>query len=126
MTQKIIEGIKVRDGKPIYVVATETEGNDGRQNRMQLYIRNGDVYFESSGYGWGDNLIFDVSDEAHAMAKEMFVSSVHTAIKNRLLELRQLDVLLSDLGMKDLIRETLTIGATKMLQGIPSVASEAK
>lgn len=101
----IREAVKIMNGKPIYVVQV-SQGEDNK-DRMQIYIKNGDVYFESGGYGWNDNSVYSVSDEAHALAKEMFLSSLQVAIKNRILELKQLESILDDIGLINVIRPTL-------------------
>ena len=115
---KIKEVIKVRDGKPVYCLQVE-QG----ESKMQIYIRNGDIYFESCSYGFDKYPVFDLNNEAHQIAKECFTTSLKASIKNKILELKQLEVILDQLSLKDIINDELRQGGLflslkhKLLEG---------
>ena len=112
--KQINEVIKIRNGKPCYAVQIQ---GAAQSDRMQIYINNGDVHFESSGYGWNDNAIFDICDEAHALAREMFLSSLTVAIQNRILELKQLESILDSIGLNGVVRGAIERNAPRLLSG---------
>ena len=102
---EIKETIKVRNGKPIYCLQV-TQG----EAKMQIYINNGDIYFESCGYGFDKYPVFDFENEAHQIAKEAFVTSLKASVKNKILELKQLEIILDQLSLKDIISDELRQG----------------
>lgn len=104
--QKIKECIKIRNGKPIYCLQVE-QGD----SKMQIYINNGQIYFESCGYGFDNYPIFDIDNQAHEIAKEVFISSLKTDIKNKILELKQLELILDQLDLKDIITPEIQEGS---------------
>ena len=103
--QEIKETIKISNGKPIYCLQVE-QG----ESKMQIYIRNWEIYFESCGYGFDRYPVFDMCNEAHQVAKEIFLSSLKTDIKNKILQLKQLELILDQLSLKDVISEELRQG----------------
>lgn len=103
--QEIKETIKISNGKPIYCLQIE-QG----ESKMQIYIKSGEIYFESCGYGFDRYPTFDMCNEAHQVAKEIFLSSLKTDIKNKILQLKQLELILDQLSLKDVISEELRQG----------------
>ena len=103
--QKIKETIKINNGKPIYCLQVEQE-----EAKMQIYIRNGELYFEDCQYAFSNYPVFNVCNEAHQVAKEMFISSLKTDIKNKILQLKQLELILDQLNLKDIISDELRQG----------------
>ena len=51
---------------------------------------------------------FNAGEESHAIAKEIFVSQLQTTIRNKILELKQLDSLFRELGMQNYLGTTLS------------------
>lgn len=105
MEQEIKETIKISNGKPIYCLQVK-QG----EAKMQIYIRNGEIYFEECRYSFDSYPVFDFENDAHHIAKEMFVSSLKTDIKNKILELKQLETILDQLNLKDVINDELRQG----------------
>ena len=101
----IKEAIKIENGKPKYCLQV-TQG----ESKMQVYIRSGEIYFEACRYGFDNYPIFEVENQAHQIAKEVFVSSLKTDIKNKILELKQLEIILDDIGLKQIIDDEVKQG----------------
>lgn len=102
---RISEAIKVSDGKCIYCVKY-VQGD----NKLFLYIKNGSVYFESNMYGFSDYPTFNINNESHKIAKEIFVQQLKLDIRNKILELKQLESLLTEMGLQGIIEEDLEKG----------------
>ncbi len=102
---EIKETIKTEDGKLKYCLQITQAGA-----KMQVYIRNGEIYFESCRYGFDSYPVFDFNNEAHELAKRVFVNSLKTDVQNKLMELKQLEVILDQIGLKDVISEDITKG----------------
>lgn len=101
----IYEAIKVRDGKCIYCVKYIQNGN-----KLFLSMRNGQVYFESSDYSFSEYPTFNLNNESHKLAKEVFVNQLRTDIRTKILELKQLENILSEMGLQGLIEDDLHKG----------------
>ncbi len=104
-TDGIYEAIKVSEGKCIYCVKYVQE-----DNKLFLYIRNGSVYFESNMYGFSDYPTFNINNESHKIAKEIFIQQLKLDIRNKILELKQLESLLAEMGLQGVISEDLEKG----------------
>lgn len=102
---KIKETIKTENGKLRYCLQI-TQG----EAKMQVYIRNGEIYFESCSYGFNSYPVFDFNNEAHELAKRVFVNSLKTDVQNKLMELKQLEVILDQIGLKDIITDDIKKG----------------
>lgn len=102
----IKETIKTSEGKLKYCLQVE-QG----EAKLQIYIRNGEIYFESCNYGFNSYPTFDFNNESHVIAKEVFVTSLKADVKNRCLELKQLESILDQLGLKDVISEEIQKGS---------------
>lgn len=103
---KIKETIKTNNGKLKYCLQVE-QG----EAKMQIYIHQGEIYFESCNYGFNTYPTFDLSNESHVLAKEVFVNSLKADVKNRCLELKQLETILNELGLKDIISDEIQKGS---------------
>lgn len=101
----IYEAIKVRNGKCIYCVKYIQDGN-----KLFLSIRDGEIYFESSDYSFSEYPTFNLNNESHKLAKEVFINQLKTDIKTKILELKQLEYLLSEMGLQGLIEDELNQG----------------
>ena len=103
--KKYNEKMIVRDGKMIYAISLADKNNKG-SDRTHILIDNGKVYFTNSWYS--DSLEFDFNDDAHKIAKEIFVSQLQTTIRNKILELKQLESLFKELDMQNYLGTTLS------------------
>ncbi len=101
----IYEAIKVRDGKCIYCVKYVQDGN-----KLFLSIRNGEIYFESSDYSFSDYPTFNLNNESHKLAKEVFINQLKTDIKTKILQLKQLESILNEMGLQGLIEDDIQKG----------------
>lgn len=102
---QIKETIKTSDGKLKYCLQV-TQGD----NKMQIYIRNGEIYFESCRYGFDSYPVFDFNNEAHNLAKNVFINSLKTDVQNKIIELKQLEEILDQIGLKNIITEDIKKG----------------
>lgn len=112
--RKIEETIIIRNNKLIYAVrlAGKVEGTGSRIENNNPYIlaENGEVKFIDNLYG--NKCEFNFSDNVHVVAKEIFVSGLRTAIKTRVLELKQIELVLNEMGLADCIGDTVKQGIT--------------
>lgn len=114
---KIKEAVKVNNGKLIYVVQLTTE--NGNQ-KLQLYYdesryNGGGLRFEDNAYCFANYNVFDLRSEGHRIAKEIFLTHLQTEIKTKILELKQLELVLDELGLIGVIRKTISENATMLL-----------
>ena len=119
MNKKIEETIVVRNNKMIYAVrlSSKLEGDGSRiENRNPyLIVEDGKIKYVDSMYGSKSEFRFD--DDVHAVAKEIFISTLKGAIKEQILELKQLEMVLNELGLSECIEGTLQESAS-FLQSI--------
>lgn len=99
--KRINETMLVRNGKLVYAVQMKGKASGGDLDPY-IFIENGEVKFHESGY-IGRRCEFDFSDDVHVVSKQMFVEQLRTAIRSRLLELRQLELVLTELGLRECI-----------------------
>ena len=114
---KIKEAVKVNNGKLVYVVQLTTEQDD---QKLQLYYDesryNGvGIRFEDSQYNFNRYNVFDIKSEGHRIAKEIFLTHLQAEIKTKILELKQLELVLDELGLVGVIRKTISENATMLL-----------
>lgn len=107
---KIKEAIKTNNGKLIYVI----ELQQGDKDKIQMYIDSyNKIYFESNNYSSFSNYAtFDITEEAHKIAKEIFLTYLQAYVKTRLLELKQLELVLEAMGLQGIIRQTIIDNST--------------
>lgn len=105
------ERIVIRDGKPIYAIRIDNEGD---RNKSYVYIKDGKTYFSDSYFSTNND--FDFGNESHRIAKEIFMSELETDIKRRILELKQLEDIFKNLGVKELIKEPIEKQNNKFLE----------
>ncbi|WP_312942881.1 hypothetical protein [Oscillibacter sp.] len=97
-----------RNGKPLFAVCI---GNQDTQANY-VYVENGDIKFASS---WLNSIQpFSLGDESHRIAKELFTIGVQAAVKSKILELKQLQAILTDLQLSECIG-TLIQDNTRLL-----------
>ena len=111
--KKYNEKMIVRDGKMIYAISL-ADKNDKGSNRTHILIDNGKVYFSNSWYS--EAIEFDFSDEAHKIAKEIFVSQLQVDIKRRILELKQLEEVFNDIGLKECLGNAIYDNSQRILE----------
>ena len=111
---KIKEAIKTNDGKLIYVMECQ-QGEEGE--KLQLYINSkNEICFGSNRYVFDNYATFKVNDDAHKIAKEIFLTYLQAYVKTRLLELKQLELILDELGLKEVIRRTIVDNSSMLLE----------
>ena len=119
---KIKEAIKTDYGKLKYVIQLE----QGEDNKLQLYIdSNNKIYFDSNRYSFNNYETFDLSSETHKVAKEMFLTYLQAEVKTRLLELKQLELVLDELGLKEVIRKTIVDNSSMLLNTKEEIIKES-
>ena len=114
---RIREAVKVNNGKLVYVVQLTTEnGNE----KLQLYYNEGNysnngIRFEDNAFAFDRYNVFDIRTEGHRIAKEIFLTHLQAEIKTKILELKQLELVLDELGLVGVIRKTISENATILL-----------
>jgi hypothetical protein len=99
-----------RNGKPLFAVRIDNleEGSDANY----VYVEDGDIKFSSS---WLRSIVpFSVSNESHKIAKEIFTMGLQTAIKTKIMELKQLESIMRDINLADCLGNVL-VDNTKLL-----------
>lgn len=118
MSKKIEETIIIRNDKLTYAVrlASKVEGNGSRIENSNPYIltENGKIKFVDHLYG--NKSEFNFNDDIHVVAKEIFVSELRTAIKTQVLELKQIELVLNEMGLRDCIGDIVTQSITFLEQ----------
>ena len=114
---QIKEAVKVNNGKLVYVVQLTTE--NGNQ-KLQLYYdeskyNGAGIRFEDNHYNFSNYNVFDIRSEGHRIAKEIFLTHLQAEIKTKILELKQLELVLDELGLVGVIRKTISENATMLL-----------
>ncbi len=119
MNKKVEETIVIRNNKMVYAVrlSSKLEGEGSRiENRNPyLIVEEGKIKYTDNLYSGKSEFRFD--DEVHAVAKEIFISTLKGAIKEQILELKQLEMVLNELGLSECIEGTLQESAS-FLQGL--------
>lgn len=112
--KKVEETIVIRNEKMIYAVRlkSKTEGKDGRRenNNPYLIVEGGKIKYIDHIYG--NKSEFNFNDEVHTVAKEIFISGLKNAIKEEILQLKQLELVLEEKNLKECIGDTLQESAT--------------
>ena len=89
MSKKIEETIVIRNEKMSYAVrlCSKLEGEGSRLENRNPYmvVEDGKIKYLDSLYG--NKSEFNFNDEVHAVAKEIFISGLRTAIKEEILRL---------------------------------------
>lgn len=103
--KKYNERMIAHNGKMVYAINLNDKGNKGN-SRNHIIINNGEVYFTDSWFN--EEVEFDFNEEAHKIAKEIFISQLQTDIKRRILELKQLEEIFDTINLKECISDTIT------------------
>ena len=96
----------IRNGKPTFAVKLKVS-NKKNDRDTYVYIDNGEIKFNNDSW-FRDMDDFNAGEESHAIAKEIFVSQLQTTIRNKILELKQLESLFKELGMQNYLGNTLS------------------
>lgn len=111
--KKYNEKMIVRNGKMIYAISLKDKNEDD-SNRTHIMIENGKVYFSDNWYS--NSVEFNFNDDAHKIAKEIFVSQLQVDVKRRILELKQLEEIFNDIGLKECLGNVLYDNSKRILE----------
>lgn len=121
--KKYNEKMIVRNGKMIYAISLKDKNNSD-SNRSHILIENGKVYFSDNWYS--NSIEYDFNDEAHKIAKEIFVSQLQVDIKRRILELKQLEEIFNDLGLKECLGNSIYDNSQRILEMKKEITKDLK
>lgn len=111
--KKYNEKMIIRNGNMIYAISLKDK-NDKNSDRSHILIDNGKVYFSDNWYS--GSVEYDFNDEAHKIAKEIFVSQLQTDIKKRILELKQLEEIFNEIGLKECLGNAIYDNSKRILE----------
>lgn len=114
---KIKEAVKVNNGKLVHVIQLTTAQDN---QKLQLYYdeskyNGAGIRFEDNKYMFYSYNVFNIRSEGHRIAKEIFLTHLQAEIKTKILELKQLELVLDELGLVGVIRKTISENATMLL-----------
>ena len=112
--RKYNEKMIVRSGKMVYAISLKDKSSQSNQDRNYILIDGGEVSFVDSWYSGA--VEFNFNDEAHRIAKEIFVSQLQVDIKRRILELKQLEEIFDDIGLKECISDSIVNNSKILLE----------
>lgn len=122
--KKYNEKMIVNNGKMIYAISLKEKSNQRESDRNYIYIKDGQVYFSDSWYS--SAVEFNFNDEAHRIAKEIFVSQLQVDIKRRILELKQLEEIFDSIDLKECISDSIVNNSKILLELKKEVIKETK
>lgn len=122
--RKYNEKMIVSNGKMIYAISLKEKSNQSESDRNYIYIKDGQVYFSDSWYS--SAVEFNFNDEAHRIAKEIFVSQLQVDIKRRILELKQLEEIFDSIDLKECISDSIVNNSKILLELKKEVIKETK
>ena len=121
---KYNEKMIIRGGKLIYAVSlADKAGETGRSNTAYIYTHNGEINFAD---GWMDKHEFDFKNESHQLAKEIFITELQADIKRRILELKQLQSVFTELNLSECFGSVLEDNTKLLLEVKNEVAAVTK
>ena len=112
--RKYNEKMIVRSGKMVYAISLKDKSSQSNEDRNYILIDGGEVSFVDSWYSGA--VEFNFNDEAHRIAKEIFVSQLQVDIKRRILELKQLEEIFDDIGLKECISDSIVNNSKILLE----------
>lgn len=95
--RKYNETMIIRNGKLIYAISLKAKATEDKCS-CYIYIYDGEVQFTDSVFRV---IEFDFNNENHQIAKEIFITQLQTDIKRRILELKQLQSIFSELNLQE-------------------------
>ena len=96
----------IRNGKHIFAVKLKVS-NKKSDRDTYVYIEDGKIRLNNDSW-CRDMDCVNACVESHAIAKEIFVSQLQTTIRNKILELKQLESLFKELDMQNYLGTTLS------------------
>lgn len=114
MDKNIEESIIIRNNKMVYAVRLKEKDSSRTNSNPYLIISEGKIMYIDrvcSSY-----TAFNFSDAVHQTAKEIFVSGLRAAVKESLLQLKQLSLILDEMGLKDCLGDVVETNAKVLLQ----------
>lgn len=121
--KKYNEKMVIRNGKMVYAISLEDKNNKN-SDRSHIIINDGKVYFSDSWYS--GSVEFNFNDDAHKIAKEIFVSQLQVDIKRRILELKQLEEIFDNLGLKECLGNSIYDNSQKILEMKKEITKDLK
>lgn len=103
--KKIEETIVIRNDKMIYAVRLNSKTEGERNTNPYLIVENGKIKYVD--HIFGDRSEFNFGNEVHVIAKEIFISGLQSAIKEEILQLKQLEFVLEEMNLKECIGDTI-------------------
>lgn len=121
--KKYNEKMIARNGKMIYAISLKDK-NTKNSEATHIMIENGKVYFSNNWYS--GSVEFNFNDEAHKIAKEIFVSQLQVDIKRRILELKQLEEIFESLDLKECLGNSIYDNSQKILEMKKEIKQDLK
>ena len=121
--KKYNEKMIVRNGKMIYAISLEDKNNKN-SDKTHIIIENGKVYFTNDWFS--NSAEYNFNDEAHKIAKEIFVSQLQVDIKRRILELKQLEEIFESLGLKECLGNSIYDNSQKIIEMKKEIKKDLK
>lgn len=115
--KKYNEKIVIRDGKLVYAIQL-LDGN----NKNCITIRDGKIYFTDSWYSSIEN--FDFGNEAHKIAKEIFIQQLQTDIKTKIAELKLLEEVFKNINLQECIGTVIPDSSKILLEAKKDIEAE--
>lgn len=113
MNRGIEETIIIKNNKMVYAVRLKDKEDNKNCNNPYMIVADGRIQFIDRLYS--SSTEFNFSDEVHQTAKEIFISGLRAAVKERLLELKQLSLILDEMGLKDCLGDSVEVNARMLL-----------
>ena len=114
---KYNEKIVIRDGKLVYAIQLLD-----RNNKNYITIRDGKIYFTDSWYSSIEN--FDFGNEAHKIAKEIFMQQLQTDIKTKIAELKLLEEVFKNINLQECIGTVIPDSSKILLEAKKDIEAE--
>ena len=115
--KKYNEKIVIRDGKLVYAIQLLD-----RNNKNYITIRDGKIYFTDSWYSSIEN--FDFGNEAHKIAKEIFMQQLQTDIKTKIAELKLLEEVFKNINLQECIGTVIPDSSKILLEAKKDIEAE--
>lgn len=122
--KKYNEKMIVRNGKMVYAISLSDKSNNRNSERTHILIENGEIHFSNNWYS--DTIDFNFNDEAHKIAKDIFISQLQVDIKRRILELKQLEEIFDSIGLIECLGNSIYDNTQKMLEMKKEITKDLK
>lgn len=110
-----------RRGKPLFAVRIDSNDEKSGGEASFVYIEDGDIKFDTS---WMRSITpYELSNESHNLAKEIFTIGLQAAVKTKIYELKQLESILNDLNLSDCLGNVM-VDNTKLLLEVSKKMSD--